>query len=104
MHAASTQDTILFNDVPVMLFTGLSHQSLTMRKTLKPLTQLLQSGQMKYQWRVQHNGKADMFRFLGDHPAFLSTLEIQHVSLPNWPFNPTTLGLPFLPQWQKQGC
>lgn len=109
MRAASTQDTILFNDTPVMLLPDLSHQTLTMRKEWKPLTQLLQTRQIKYQWRfpfhlpVHHDSKTAIFSTLGDLPSFLSTLEIPQVSLPDWPFTLTTPGLPFAPQWQEAG-
>lgn len=107
MRAASMQDSILFNTTPVMLLPDLSRLTLTMRKALKPLTQLLQSRQIKYQWRfpfqlrVHHDGKTATFRMLGDLPAFLGTLELPQVSLPDWPFSPTTPGLPYIPQWQK---
>lgn len=110
MRAASTQDTILFNETPVMLLPDLSCQTLSMRKALKPLTQLLQARKIKYQWhfpfhiRVHHDGKTAIFCTLGDLPTFLSILELPQVSLPDWPFTPTIPGLPFVPQWQKQGC
>lgn len=38
MRAASTQDTTLYKNTPVMLLPDLSHQTLAMRKALKPLT------------------------------------------------------------------
>lgn len=109
MRAASTQESIRLNDTPVMLLPDLSRQTLTMRRALKPLTSLLQERQIKYQWRlpfqlrVFHDGKRALFHTLGDLPRFLSTLELPQVSLPDWPLPPTTLDLPFRPQWQKSG-
>ena len=109
MRAASSQDTILFNNTPVMLLPDLSRQTLMMRKALKPLTLLLQSKQIKYQWRfpfhlrVHHEGKTAIFRNLGDLPTFLSTLELPQVAIPDWPFTPSTPGLPFASPWQTQG-
>lgn len=109
MRAASSQATVLFNDTPVMLLPDLSRQTLMMRKALKLLTQLLQANQMKYQWRfpfhlrVLYEGKTAIFPTLGDLPSFLSMLELPQISLLDWPFTPTTPGLPFAPEWQKQG-
>lgn len=103
------QHTILFNDTPVMLLPDLLRQTLVMKNALKTLTQLLQSKQIKYQWRfplhlqVNHEGKTAIFCTLGDLPSFLSTLELPQVLLPDWQFTPTTPGLSFALQWQKQG-
>lgn len=94
--------TLYSNDTPVMILPDLSSQTLTTRK---PLTQLLQAHKIKYQWcfPFHHEGKTAIFHTLGDLPALLSTLELPQVSLPDWPFAPTTPGLPFAPpQWQKQ--
>lgn len=48
MQAAGSQDSILFNETPVMLLADLSKQTLATRKALKPLTDALQAKRIKY--------------------------------------------------------
>lgn len=97
MGVASTQDSILFNDIPVMLLLDLSHQTLAMRRALKLLTQLLQEHHIKYQWRfpfqlqVHHEGKTALFCILGDLKKYLCWINL-------FPSDPK----PSLPPRQKQ--
>lgn len=107
IQAARSQDSIIFNESPIMILQDLSQHTLSLRKALKPLTEILRSNSIKYKWgfpfqiSATRDGKTAWLRNINDLPRFLETLELSDVELPDWPIRAALPPLPQRNMWQE---
>ncbi|CAH2319298.1 Hypothetical predicted protein [Pelobates cultripes] len=90
MRAARTQRTITYMDSRVSLYHDLSPLTLDARRTLKPLTGLLQQKRIPYKWgfpfslQARVNNRWLAVRWPNDVPRFLRAAGLPEIPVPNW--------------------
>lgn len=81
---------LLYEDARISVYPDLARDTLTRRRHLKPLLDLLKEQNIKYTWGFpacligSREGKTAKLRFPGDLEKFCGKLEIQAPPLPDW--------------------
>lgn len=79
-----------YEGVELQVFADLSPETLLRRRLLKPLTELMRSSEITYQWGFpacligRKNGRSAVLRFLEDLGDFCSKLDILHPHIQGW--------------------